>query len=236
MPRPQPLILIPPSEAKQTGGVGPSWTPGRSADPALDRHRRIALRPAMASGATARRAPTMPAVERYSGVLYKELDWGSLPAAARRRGDRQLRIVSGLWGLAAPPDPIPYYKLKMSASLAPLGRLATWWRPHVAPVIAELGASATVWDLLPIEHSGAMDWSVGGSARRIVVRFVDEEDRTVSHWNKLLKGSLVRWLLTAQPTEATDLAGFDHPLRYRFDPASSVLDGPVVRAVLRRAP
>ena len=62
----------------------------------------------------------------------------------------------------------------------------------------------------------------------------DEQDRTVSHWNKLLKGSLVRWLLSASPARPCDLAGFQHPLGYRFDATASALDGPVATVVLRR--
>lgn len=234
MPGPQPLILIPPSESKATGGDGAPWGPGRAADPGLDKHRRVVLRAAIADGAAARRSRTRPAMERYTGVLYKELDWTSLSSGARRRGDAQVRIVSGLWGLVAPADPIPHYRLKMSTRVGDLGRLATWWRPRLAPVLAERARGALVWDLLPIEHRAALDWSACAPATRIGVRFVDEHDRTVSHWNKLLKGSLVRWLLTTQPSQPCDLASFEHPLGYRFDRASSVLDGPIVTAVLRR--
>src|SRR5688572_8680634 len=103
-------------------------------DGALDRSRREVLRAARAAGATPRRAPTRPAMARYTGVLYQELAWSTLPAAARGRGDAQVRTVSGLWGLVAPTDPIPPYRLKMSASLDGLGRLSTWWRPRLAPV------------------------------------------------------------------------------------------------------
>jgi len=173
-------------------------------------------------------------MERYSGVLYKELDWASLPAAARRHGDAQVRIVSGLWGLVAPADPVPMYKLKMSARAGDLGRLATWWKPRLAPVLAERTDNALVWDLLPIEHGAAMDWSGCAPRTRVVVRFVDEGGRTVSHWNKLLKGSLVRWLLTARPSEPSELAAFHHPLGYELDPVSSALDGATATAVLRR--
>ena len=86
MPKPQPLILLPPSEGKAVGGDGPPWSAGTMADRALDRHRRAVLRAATRTGLVARRAPTMPASERYTGVLYQELDWASLPAAARAPG------------------------------------------------------------------------------------------------------------------------------------------------------
>src|SRR4051812_25404923 len=212
MPPAQPLVLLPPSEGKAPGGDGPSWPGAGTADRGLDRHRRIVLRAAKAAGATPKRPGTMPARQRYTGVLYRELDWGSLPAAARRRGASQVRIVSGLWGLVAPEDEIPPYKLKMSASLPDLGRLSTWWRPRLAPVVGSLAEGRVVWDLLPIEHEAAMDWSRARPELRVTVRFVDAEDKTVSHWNKLLKGALVRWILTEQPDGPDDLRAFDHPL------------------------
>lgn len=234
MPRPQPLILLPPSEGKAPDGVGAPWVGGSMADAALDRHRRKVLPVAAKLGAVRRRHPTRPAMERYTGVLYKELDWASLGAAARRRGDQQVRIVSGLWGLVAPADPIPDYKLKMSANIGDLGRLSTWWRPRLAPVLAAHTAGAVVWDLLPNEHEAAMDWSTCSPARRVTVRFLDGQGRTVSHWNKLLKGSLVRWLLAAQPAGPEALAAFEHPLGYRYDPAASELGADVAVVVLRQ--
>lgn len=234
MPRPQPLILLPPSEGKAAGGDGPPWSAGSMADAGLDRHRQVTLREAARAGAVTRRAPTLPAVERYTGVLYRELEWASLPVAARRRGADQVRIVSGLWGLVAPSDPIPAYRLQMSARLDGLGRLSTWWRPRLAETLAAHSAGAVVWDLLPQEHAAAVDWSACVPARRITVRFVDRADRVVSHWNKLLKGSLVRWLLTDRPTGPGALPDFEHPLGYRFDPAASSLDGPAATVVLRQ--
>ena len=236
MARPQPLILLPPSEGKAPGGGGASWKAGTMADQSLDRARATVLREAAAAGVVARRGPTCPAIERYTGVLYGELAWSTLPAAARRRGDERVRIVSGLWGLVAPPDPIPHYKLKMSARVGDLGRLSTWWRPRLAPVVAARSRGAVVWDLLPIEHAAAMDWAEAHPAQRVTVRFVDASGRTVSHWNKLLKGALVRWLLTAQPAGPAALESFEHPLGYRFDPRASELEAPVARVVLRQRP
>lgn len=237
MAMPQPLLLLPPSEGKAAGGTGPVWARGTMRDRALDRHRHVVLTAARAEGATARGAPTLPAVERYSGVLYRELDWPSLSAPARARGGAQVRIASGLWGLVAPEDPIPHYRLKASARVGGLGVLARWWRPRLAPVLAELTAGRVVWDLLPIEHARMTSWPVDGAeapAQRITVRFVDVGGRTVSHWNKLLKGALVRWVLTSRPGTAADLVGFEHPLGYRLDVAASVLHGPVATVVLRQ--
>lgn len=236
MPRPQPVILLPPSQGKAAGGDGPGWSAGAMVDRALDPSRRVVIRAARAAGVTPRRAPTLPAMERYTGVLYQELGWSTLPAPARRRGTTQIRTVSGLWGLVAPEDPIPAYRLKMSATLEGIGRLSTWWRPRLAPVLADLTEGRVVWDLLPIEHEAAIDWRATAPAQRVTVRFVDAEGRTVSHWNKLLKGSLVRWLLTEQPAGPEGLDAFRHPSGYRLDHRASSLEGPLAAAVLRQSP
>jgi cytoplasmic iron level regulating protein YaaA (DUF328/UPF0246 family) len=81
-----------------------------------------------------------------------------------------------------------------------------------------------------------MDWGACAPMQRVTFRFLDVDGRTISHWNKLLKGSLVRWLLTEQPTGPGELRSFRHPLGYRFDGRASSLDGPVAAVVLRAAP
>ncbi len=233
MPHPT-LVLIPPSEGKAPGGDGPTWRRGQARDSALDPARAVVLRAARRVGAVARGAPTAPAMDRYDGVLYRELAWSTLPSRDRSRGEDEVRIASGLLGLVAPSDPVPDHRLKMSDSLPETGRLATWWRPRLAPVLADLAAGRIVWDLLPQEHAAACDWSQAAPARRVTVRFVDQRDRTVSHWNKLLKGSLVAWILRDRPSGPEDLTEFDHPLGYRFDPAASDLGGDPNLVVMRQ--
>lgn len=227
------VILLPPSEGKAPGGDGPPWAPGSMAVAELDPGRAQVLR-ALGRRHPARTEPTLAAIDRYTGVLYRELDAASLGKVARRRLERSVLIASGLWGLVAPSDPIPDYKLKMGASLAPLGKLSTWWRPQVTAALAPRVAGATVWDLFPIEHAAAVSWGHLAPHRRVTVRFVDAADKTVSHWNKLLKGSLVRWLVTTGASSVDQVADFDHPLGYRFDPEATVADGHHVAIVLRQ--
>jgi len=245
-----PLILLPPSEGKAPGGTGAPWSPGRGPDDELDGPRTQvldalvaamaapesarakllgvkgdALAAATAANQAVRSAPTRPAIERYTGVLYDALDWASLDATARRRGTAQIRIVSGLWGLVAPRTPIPDYKLKMGASLAGVGRLASFWKPHLTSVLAGGARGRTVWDLLPNEHAAAWDPAAALPRRRITVRFVDDvgtgrarKQVTVAHWNKLLKGALVRHVLATQLDEPDGLADFTHPEGYVYRP------------------
>jgi len=237
-----PLILLPPSEGKAEGGDGSPWTPG-SPSIDLDTQRKAVIRAlaaamkgdeasraklldvkgkALAAATAANRgvakAPTMPAIERYTGVLYDALDHRSLSTAHRRRLDASVVIFSGLWGAVMPTDPIPDYKLKMGAALAPMGKLSTWWREPLSARLTELAAGRHVWNLLPNEHAAA--WQPPAGLEQWTVRFLQRQGdqlTTVSHDNKSLKGALVRFLLANPTAEPADLAGWKHPAGYRLD-------------------
>lgn len=270
-----PLILLPPSEGKSSGGRGPAWAPGSMSFPELDERRTqvaaalaravggstaaagrllgvkgAALEAAVAADVSVLTSPTRPAIERYTGVLYDALDAASLPARERRRLRSQVGIVSALWGLVQPGDPIPDYKLKMGATLPRLGRLSTWWRPAVTGALAPFVEGRVVWDLLPGEHAAAWAPALPGSGAPgapkalLTVRFLDEgppaggERRftTVNHWNKLLKGALVRHVLTTQLTDPDGLTSFAHPEGYVYDPSlTEERGGRVVLALVRPA-
>jgi cytoplasmic iron level regulating protein YaaA (DUF328/UPF0246 family) len=230
---PRNLILLPPSEGKAVGGTGAPWSPGTLALPELDPARAKVL-VALGRRHPARTGPTLPAIERYTGVLYRELDAASLAAPARRRLHRDVLIASGLWGVVAPGDPIPEYKLKMGARLERTGRLSTWWRPRLTEALAPRVQGAVVWDLLPGEHSAALDWSALAPRRRVTVRFLDRDGKVVAHWNKLLKGSLVRWMAETGATDPAALVDLEHPQGYRLDEAAITTAGPLVSVTLRQ--
>jgi cytoplasmic iron level regulating protein YaaA (DUF328/UPF0246 family) len=226
-----PVVLVPPSEGKAEGGHGPAWAEATMRfDLDASRRRvmtaaRTRLPPDLAT------APTLPAIDRYTGVLYGALGYHDLDRAVRRRIDAQVVTFSGLWGLVAPRDPIPEYRLKMSAAAPRLGRLATWWRPRIAPVLDAFVDGRVVWDLLPQEHHAAWPTS-DAPARRITVRFLDDIERrgtrkliTVSHWNKLLKGALVRHVVEHRLVDPDGLAGFRHPQGYRYRPELTEEEG-----------
>jgi len=98
-------------------------------------------------------------------------------------------------------------------------------------------AAGCVWDLLPNEHSAAWDSSVAGS--RIRVRFVDDVEKdgerklvTVAHWNKLLKGALVRYVVETQLTDPAGLADFTHPEGYVYAPELTQVAGHLTEVAL----
>jgi cytoplasmic iron level regulating protein YaaA (DUF328/UPF0246 family) len=242
-----PLILLPPSEGKAVGGDGPRWSPGTMAID-LDTQRLAvlaALATAMAASEasrrkllgvtgsnlarateanrTAARGNTMPAIERYTGVLYDALDHASLSTTQRRRLNASVVIFSGLWGLVMPADPVPDYRLKMGASLAPMGTLSTWWREALTRRLLRLAGTRAIWNLLPNEHASA--WAPPREFAQWTVRFLDRKSdgslSAVSHDNKSLKGALVRHLVEHPDTTPADLRTWKHPAGYRYAPRAA---------------
>jgi uncharacterized protein len=251
---PDAVILLPPSEGKADGGRRrgrarvPRSFPGLAdargevaraladamADPALAGRllgvKGEALEAARTANGALDEGPVLPAIDRYTGVLYDHLDAPTLDAGARARLDAEVVIVSGLWGLVRPDDPLPDYKLKIDAALPPLGRLATWWRPQLTPVLDRATRRRVVWDLLPGAHGKVWADPDAAPALRVTAAFAAEQRRggevvrtSVTHWSKALKGNLARHLLSV-PAPAPDrdavhevLAAFAHPDGYALD-------------------
>lgn len=201
------IVLLPPSETKAAGGAG-SLDPAALGFPGLRGRRRAAaaalkrvpLRDAPAvlklGARNAHEArwnreltagPVLPAVERYTGVLYDGLAAGSLPADARRWVEEHVVIASALFGLLRAGDPIPLYRLSGSTTLPDLS-LKAHWREAVAAAIAATGE----WVLdARSEAYAALGPAPAGSAALAVET---TEGRALNHFNKHAKGALVRAL------------------------------------------
>ena len=210
------LVLLPPSETKHPGGTGPALdlaaltaaelTPVRArvvdalvqlADDVPAARAALGLSAAqdgeIARNAALRTSPTLPAIERYTGVLYDALDVGSLSRAQRRRAAGRLAVGSALFGVVRAEDPIPAYRLSARSSLPGLPSLRTLWKPALAPVLGADGGlvvdlrSGAYADLAPVPGA-------------VTVQVLDERpDGTravVSHSNKAHKGRLARLLAT----------------------------------------
>ncbi len=213
-----PILLIPPSEGKATGGRGRPWDPAAGSFGTLAAERAAVARAlvgvdggserllgargerldaARAANRALLGAPTLPAWRRYRGVVWEHLDPDTLDPALRRR----ILVPSGLAGLVRGDDPLPEYRLKMGARLPPLGHLAAWWRPAVSAAIDRRSRGRFVVDLLPREHRAA--WLPGPSVEGVRVELVERSGRPGGHFAKAAKGRLARELLLRGP-EALD--------------------------------
>lgn len=217
------LILLPPSETKREGGVqGATLDLSLLGFPPLRKPRKVVIAALRKLGRNQKSmaaalhlgptqhfevlrnrelgtSPTLPALDRYTGVLYDALDAQSLPAQARGFAEEHLVIHSALFGLLRAGDPIPAYRLSHDSRLPelPLKRL---WADPVAAVLN--GRRELLLDLRS-EAYVSLGPAAGPDSYfvRVVSEGADGTRRALNHFNKKGKGELVRAIL---------LAGIDH--------------------------
>ncbi|MDK8625254.1 peroxide stress protein YaaA [Corynebacterium appendicis] len=217
------LIVLPPSETKARGGEMdgidvsfPSLDPVRSAImddlAALDVDEMMTAlklpatkRDEAAENLELRSAPVMPAIYRYTGVLYDALDAGSLPSPSLER----LAIGSALFGVVRAGDTIPRYRLsggsKLPARDGALPTMKARWGSAISDALLEVD------DLIVDMRSGAYQ-QLGPVPGAVTVRVEsvqkDGSRKVVSHFNKHYKGELARVLATAPDADSvTDIEG-----------------------------
>ena len=140
-------------------------------------------------------SPTLPAFERYTGVVWKHMDLGSMTSAQRANALEHIAVISGLLGAAGGADPVPDYRLRMGANLAPMGTLSRWWQDPLSAVLNKRFSGCVVVDLLPKIHRLAYvpDLEILGDYLRIEIN--DVGGNAGGHDGKAAKGRLARHIL-----------------------------------------
>lgn len=214
------LLILPPSETKRDGGAPgsrldlaalsfPALTPQRSAAlkalGTLSRNLRIATG-ALSLGPTQRHevernravltSPVMPALDRYTGVLYDGLAPAALTAGERDFAAARVVIHSALFGLLGAGDPIPAYRLSHNSKL-PGVALGGLWR---AGISAELAAyDGLLLDLRSEAYAslGRAPAREGSYYVRVVSQGANGRRVALSHFNKKAKGEFTRAVIAA---------------------------------------
>lgn len=210
------LILLPPSETKAPGGTGAPLDFGALSFPSLNPARQeiaqalaslevdeamiqLKLSEKLRGEAEANQviysSPTLPAIERYTGVLYDALDAATLSDAARSR----LAIGSALFGLVRAGDLIPHYRLSGGTKLG--GRtMKSHWGSLITDALTKVQEEELVVDLRSgtYQQLGRLK---GAVTARVESVQEDGSRKVVSHFNKHYKGELARVLATA-PSKA----------------------------------
>ncbi|NUP51105.1 MAG: peroxide stress protein YaaA [Catenulispora sp.] len=231
------LILLPPSEGKAAHGAGPAVDPAALAFPELAKTRKalmaelgrlakgraataltvLGLSPNQAGELAANRdlagAPTLAAADRYTGVLYDNLDLPGLRTddpTAYARAEERILTFSGLWGVVRPSDAIPAYRLSGGVTLPKAGPVAKLWRQALTPALAPVVASGLVVDLRSSTYAAMWRVPADVAERTATVRVLHErlvggvpKRSVVSHFNKATKGRLARALLVGDVVAGT---------------------------------
>ena len=221
------LILLPPSETKRDGGEGAPLeqllVESALAFPELNAIRKrvvaatvsLARKPKVCAevlklspkqmgevdrNKAVKTSPTMPAIDRYTGVLYDGLGAINLPAEARTFLGEHVLIQSALLGPVRAVDLIPAYRLSFDSKLPSLaaGTLKKAWaeasskalakklkeKPQMVLDLRSEGYSALT-PLAPAENTVYL---------RVVTKGENGQLRALNHFNKKGKGEFVRAL------------------------------------------
>lgn len=218
-------ILLPPSETKRLGGRLPFITEALLNPTGLSQ-TRSAVRDALVSASLDEDVATkalklgvknrderlrnlelddsgaMPAIDRYTGVLFDALDAQSLEGDARNWLEVTVLVQSALFGLLRANDPIPSYRLSASSRLPLItGALAKQWAPVHDGALA---GAEYVLDLRSKDYAAlAPLHALGAHATdylEVVARSDAGEIRALNHFNKAAKGELVRALAVDSPS------------------------------------
>lgn len=238
------LVLLPPSETKVSGGEpGTSLdldrlsfltqNPlrrellGRVVELSLDEDaalRALKLGPKGAPEVQRNRevlsSPVMPALERYTGVLFDHLDAASLGGEATQWVRNSVAIGSALFGLIRASDPIPAYRLSHDSKVSGVP-LAHQWAEVAAQVWSEVPGF-----VLDLRSEGYRKLAPVPEGRGVFVVLVKDgpvgSRKALGHANKPVKGALVRELARSGASfdSVDDVVSWGEAHGYFFDPAS----------------
>lgn len=135
-------------------------------------------------------SPVMPAIERYTGVLFDALDYGSLGTEVAARADQTVWLFSALFGPLRATDLIPRYRLSFDSKV-PGVPLKNRWLPHTD----DIWAGEFSVDLRSEGYRALAPLPAGAGVFVKVVKSV-EGAAAVGHANKGTKGRFVRQMVT----------------------------------------
>ena len=168
-----------------------------------------------------------PAMFAFNGDVYTGLDAASLNSEAINTAQKQLRILSGLYGVLRPLDLMQPYRLEMGSKLDnPKGKnLYEYWGDTITQTLnddlAELGSSTLV-NLASNEYFSAVK-PKALNADIITPVFKDEKNgqyKVMSFYAKKARGLMARFILNQKPESVSDLKEFDAN-GYSFNEAMS---------------
>ncbi|MFP3580462.1 peroxide stress protein YaaA [Arthrobacter sp. SIMBA_036] len=140
--------------------------------------------------------PAAPAHQVYSGVLYDALGFKSMTPTQRRKAIDSVLVISALWGAIGFGDHVPAYRLSMGTALPDVGRLASFWKPHLNAALAKRAEGELVVDCRSSTYAAA--WAPPPAQTVNVNVFTEARGKrtVVSHFAKHTRGELARHLLT----------------------------------------
>lgn len=209
------FIWLPPSEGKTAPKSGPTFDLDALAYAELRERRQEVLEAIRTwsmypENSELDTAPSGPAIELFTGVLYNASELAKCYRREPEFVDSMVRIFSGFFGVLRPADMVPDHRLAMGTRHKLLPGLPSFWKKDLDAVLrAEVGGQV-VLDLRSGGYKSACPARWANLIEVAAVRDVDGVRKVISHDAKKWRGLLVRELmlkgnrLTVNRTQSID--------------------------------
>jgi len=136
---------------------------------------------------------TCRAIQRYSGVAYKYLDYNTLKSEQQKWLCKNTIIFSNLLGPVLAGDDIPYYRFKQGSTIEGF-KPELFYKENFREAIDHYIGSDLVIDL----RAGFYEKFYTLTCKHITMKFI-KDGKVVSHWAKAYRGKVLRELAKKQP-------------------------------------
>ncbi len=152
-----------------------------------------------------------PAIFSYDGIQYTYMSPSSFTDSMLEYAEKNLRIISGLYGLLKPLDGVGTYRLEMESpiSIPGYGDLYSYWGGKIASSLME--DDRLLVNLASAEYSKAVLPYLPSTVNVVAPVFLDwEKGRYVSKgvYAKMERGEMVRFLAETGAETVEDIMKF----------------------------
>lgn len=164
---------------------------------------------------------TTQAITAFAGEVYRGINPEELSEEAQKYLDKNLFILSGLYGLLRPSDQIMLYRLEMGTKLPVENSKDLYgiWREQLTEYVNhQTKKNEAIINLASNEYVKALDKKKLNSPL-IEVDFMDFKDgklKKIMMYFKHARGEMARWCAEHQCKEVEELKTFDG-MGYQFD-------------------
>lgn len=158
------------------------------------------------------------AIEAFTGVVFKALDFASLDVEARELCLEEVGIISSLYGFLRPDDIIKPYRLDFKSKLVIDGERETalnnfWKQQATVTLVKTIQKSGhnEILNLMPSDASKCIDWKLVKRFAKVwkvdFVEMLENGSLKTPAANKLktMRGLLLRQILTEKIATAAEL-------------------------------
>lgn len=156
-----------------------------------------------------------PAAFLFTGEVYRGLDFPSLSDENMQKAQKQLRILSGMYGILRPFDLMYPYRLEMGTKFSPkpeVSNLYQFWGEKLTKALAkELEKNEPVVNLASNEYAKAILWK---KLKQPVItpvfkEFKGGEYKIVMMYAKHQRGAMARYILENSISDLESLKGYN---------------------------